>query len=350
MAIALSPFVVGQSEEKRTKESPYRMRFSPLSFLQAQNDDVSKLWLALIILASKETKMYHTLDLHFRGLHDAIAAFVVESTVGPILIETGPYSTFPSMEDGLHKLNMKASDIKHVLLTHIHFDHAGAAWAFARQGATIYLHPVGAEHMHDPSKLVASATMIYGDQMDVLWGKMKHIPEANLKVTDHEESITIGDQTFIALHTPGHAKHHIAWQWNDSIFTGDVAGAKILNGPVVPPCPPPDINIENWISSIDLILSKNPKKIVLTHYGEQEQVHEHMQALKEILSDWSGWVKNKWEEGLSNEEMIPIFMEYTKDQLKSSGVSENGLRRYEAANPAWMSIAGLVRYWKKQSQ
>lgn len=297
-----------------------------------------------------KAKMYQTIDLHFQGLNDAIAAFIIESSAGPILIETGPYSTFPSMEAGLDKLGYKPADIQHVLLSHIHFDHAGAAWAFAKNGAKVYLHPVGAAHMNDPTKLVASATMIYGDKMDELWGRMEGIPEANLKVMDHEESITIGDETFTALHTPGHAKHHIAWEWNKSIFTGDVAGAKILNGPVVPPCPPPDINIENWVSSIDLILSRNPEKLILTHFGECTDVNEHMQSLKESLTDWSGWVKRKWEQGLSNEEMVPLFMKYTNDQLISSGVPVEGLKQYEAANPAWMSIAGLVRYWKKQSQ
>ena len=292
--------------------------------------------------------MYHTLDLHFRGLNDAIAAFIIESSVGPILVETGPFSTFPSMEEGLDKLGYKTSDIQHVLLSHIHFDHAGAAWVFAENGATIYLHPVGVAHMHDPSKLVASATRIYGDMMDELWGKMEGIPKENLKVMAHKESVTIGDETFTAIHTPGHAKHHIAWEWNKSIFAGDVAGARILNGPVVPPCPPPDINIENWISSIDLILSRNPEKLVLTHFGERTDVNEHMQSLKKILTDWSVWVKNKWEEGLTSEEMVPLFMNYTNDQLKSHGVPDEGLRQYEAANPAWMSIAGLVRYWKKK--
>ena len=202
--------------------------------------------------------------------------------------------------------------------------------------------------MHDPSKLVASATMIYGDQMDVLWGKMEGIAEKNLKTMDHEETIEIGGETFRALHTPGHAKHHIAWQWKDIIFTGDVAGCKIEGGPVVPPCPPPDINLEDWIHSIDLILAKNPNKLVLTHFGEEQNPSIHMKELKEILSDWSQWMKAKWESGLSNEEITPLFMEYTAHQLLERGVSETGVKQYEAANPSWMSVAGLVRYWKKK--
>lgn len=292
--------------------------------------------------------MYQTLDLHFQNYDHAIASFLIESDVGPILIESGPYSTFKSLELELGKYGYKPKDVNHVLLSHIHFDHAGAAWAFAEHGATIYLHPFGADHMHDPSKLVASATMIYGDQMDVLWGQMKGIPKKYLKTVDHEEVIEIGGQSFHALHTPGHAKHHIAWQWKDAVFTGDVAGVKIDDGPVVPPCPPPDINIEDWIHSIDLILSKNPNRLILTHYGEEMNPNIHMNQLKEILEDWSSWMKIKWQQGLSNEEITPLFMEYTSNQLKERGVSDYGLHQYEAANPSWMSVAGLVRYWKKK--
>ena len=290
----------------------------------------------------------HTLDLHFQDYEHAIASFLIETEEGPVLIESGPYSTFERLAKSLASHGYQTSDVKHVLLSHIHFDHAGAAWAFAKEGATIYLHPFGHNHMHDPSKLVASATMIYGDQMDTLWGKMEGIPKENLKVMDHEEVLSIGGQTFQALHTPGHAKHHIAWQWNDTIFTGDVAGVKIEGGPVVPPCPPPDINIEDWLQSIDLILSKNPKNLILTHFGAEENPATHMQELKEILNDWAQWMKAKWEAGMSNEDITPQFMAYTSNQLKSRGVSEMGINQYEAANPSWMSVAGLVRYWKKK--
>ncbi|NQZ75509.1 MAG: MBL fold metallo-hydrolase [Ekhidna sp.] len=292
--------------------------------------------------------MIHTLDLHFQDCDHAIASFLIETSDGPVLIESGPYSTMPILEKALLEHGYKTSDIKHVLLSHIHFDHAGAAWAFAEQGATIYLHPFGAGHMHDPTKLVASATMIYGDQMDTLWGAMKGIEQEQLKTMEHEEVLEIGDHSFTALHTPGHAKHHIAWQLKDTIFTGDVAGVKIEGGPVVPPCPPPDINIEDWIHSIDLILSKNPNTLVLTHFGEEQNPNIHMQELKEILEDWSKWMKAQWEAGKSNEEITPEFMAYTAEQLKSRGVSDHGIKQYELANPSWMSVAGLVRYWKKK--
>ena len=203
--------------------------------------------------------------------------------------------------------------------------------------------------MLNPEKLLASATMIYGDQMDALWGEMKEINDQNLRVVEHLEVLEIDGKTFTSLHTPGHAKHHIAWQHQNLIFTGDVAGVKIEKGPVVPPCPPPDINIEDWKNSIDLILERNPKKLVLTHFGEIKAVRPHLNELRDILDDWSAWMKEKWEQGLSNDEITPLFMEYTSGQLRSKGVSDMGIKQYEAANPSWMSVAGLVRYWKKRS-
>ncbi len=292
--------------------------------------------------------MIHILDLHFQNYEHAIAAFLVETREGPVLIESGPYSTFKHLEKALLHHGYKVSDIKHLLLSHIHFDHAGAAWAFAEQGATIYVHPFGAPHMHDPTKLVTSATLIYGDQMETLWGKMKGIPENKLKPINHEEMIEIGGENFKALHTPGHAKHHIAWQWKDTIFTGDVAGVKIEGGRVLPPCPPPDINIEDWMHSIDLILSKNPNKLLLTHFGEEQNPTIHMQDLKEILNDWAQWMKKKWEAGGSNEDITSDFIAYTSQQLKDRGVSDHGIKQYEVANPSWMSVTGLIRYWKKK--
>jgi len=304
--------------------------------------------LLLLYRESKKANMYHTLDLHFLGYEHAIASFLIESTEGPILIESGPYSTFAHLEKALAEHGYKIQDVKHVLLSHIHFDHAGAAWAFAQHGAKIYLHPFGAGHMHDPSKLVASATMIYGDQMNVLWGKMEGIPTENLVEMAHEGKLTIGEHTFTALHTPGHAKHHIAWELGRTVFTGDVAGVKIGNGPVVPPCPPPDINIEDWLGSIQLILDRDPQEIVLTHYGSRTNVHGHMKDLQEMLRNWAYWIKTNMESGMTADELTPLFMQYTNTQLRLHGVSDEGLKQYEAANPAWMSVAGLMRYWGKK--
>jgi glyoxylase-like metal-dependent hydrolase (beta-lactamase superfamily II) len=292
--------------------------------------------------------MIHVLDLHFLSYDHAIASFLIPTSAGPILIETGPYSTFPQLEKSVNDAGYTLSDIKHVFLTHIHFDHAGAAWALAKQGAKIYVHPFGAPHLAAPQKLYESARMIYGDDMDRLWGAMESIDPSMIHETQHEERITIGELEIQSLHTPGHAKHHIAWKIDQTIFTGDVAGVKISNGPVVPPCPPPDINLEDWLNSIELLLGQNASSFYLTHFGEITNLASHMSQLRDMLSDWSEYIKREWEKGIGVEELTPMFSAYTKKQLLDLGVSENGTGQYEAANPSWMSVAGLIRYWKKK--
>ena len=144
----------------------------------------------------------HTLDLHFLGLEHSIAVFVVETTAGPVLVECGPASTLPHLSTALDQKGWKLTDFQHIFLSHIHFDHAGAAWAFAENGATIYVHPKGLPHLAAPEKLYNSARMIYGDDMDRLWGEMRPIPEAQLHAPEHGEIIQIGDIRFQAWYTP----------------------------------------------------------------------------------------------------------------------------------------------------
>ncbi len=294
--------------------------------------------------------MIHLIDLNFLGIQKAIGSYLIETSKGPVLIETGPYSTFQTLSKGIESAGYKVSDIQHVLLTHIHLDHAGSAWAFAEHGAKIYVHPFGSKNMEDPSRLMESATRIYGDEMDRLWGTMKSINQDQLISVTDGQTLDFENIQIKAWFTPGHAKHHIAWQLGDVVFTGDVAGVKIGEGPVVPPCPPPDINLEDWLASIQILKNLKPNKLYLTHYDNLTNVEEHLNHLADILHDWAHWIKVKWESGQSAEEITPQFMEYTASQLRKKGVDEQGIKIYEAANPSWMSVAGLIRYWKKKSE
>jgi glyoxylase-like metal-dependent hydrolase (beta-lactamase superfamily II) len=290
--------------------------------------------------------MIHILDLQFLGINHAIAAFLLQEGQDHVLIESGPYSTHDHLRSRLKEQQVK--QIQHVVLSHIHLDHAGAAWAFAKEGAKIYLQEKGYRHMHNPDKLLASAKMIYQDQMDTLWGHMEGIPEDRLKVVSHEEQIKVGAIELTALYTPGHAVHHLAWEYEDVIFTGDVAGVKIEGGPVVPPCPPPDINIEDWIESIQLIRHRKPRKLMLTHFGEITAIDEHLEHLEQTLWDWAAWMRPYYEANKDQKEVVPLFQQYVSRQLEEHGVNPEGIRKYEAANPSWMSVAGLYRYWKKK--
>ena len=288
----------------------------------------------------------HTIDLKFLGFPRVIAAFLIETEQGPVLIETGPHSTFKHLKAGIEALGHSLSDIQHVLLTHIHFDHAGAAWAFAELGAKIYLHPVGAPHMQDPSRLVKSAKRIYKDKMDELWGQLNPIEAEQLVIAEDQAQFNFGNTSIIAHHTPGHATHHIAWELDGSLFTGDVAGISIESGVVFPPCPPPDINIEDWQESLRRIRGLNIEQMYLTHFGKITDMDTHLDKLERRLLDWAAWMKPYAEQEVDTERIIPNFAAYVAEDMRKEGVSEEGIQQYEAANPAWMSVAGLLRYWK----
>lgn len=291
----------------------------------------------------------HTLDLKFHT-DEAIAAFVLESNDGPILIETGPHSTWDTLLAGLKGLGYQPSDFKHVLLSHIHFDHAGAAWAMARAGATVYVHPRGYKHLLDPSRLYGSAKRIYGDMMETLWGEMHPIPADQLVAIEDNTVLELGGHRLKALHTPGHASHHIAWAVEDIIFSGDVGGVQIAGGPVVAPCPPPDIDLEAWQHSINRLRAESPNRLYLTHFGPVDEVEIHLKALEKVLQSWGSWMKPHFDAQRTLAEITPEFQAFAKGELEAAGLDAAGIARYEAANPSYMSVAGLMRYWQKRTE
>ena len=294
--------------------------------------------------------MIHTIDLNFQGLPLAIASFLVTTKEGPVLIETGPHSTLPYLREGVNKLGYDLSDIKNVLISHIHLDHGGAAWYLASQGAKVFVHTMGYRHLKNPERLMASAERIYGDKMDQLWGSMEAISDEQLVEVVDDQPITIGGKLFKPWYTPGHATHHIAWQVDEILFTGDVAGVKIGSGPVMPPCPPPDIDIESWTQSIDLIRELKLKKLFLTHFGAIDNISAHLDELEGRLIAWSQWIKPYWEAQTPASEVTAPFQQFVASELLKSGLSGAEVKTYEAANPSWMSVYGLLRYWEKRAQ
>jgi glyoxylase-like metal-dependent hydrolase (beta-lactamase superfamily II) len=295
-------------------------------------------------------KKIQVIDLHFLEDEHSIAAFLIESSEGPVLIESGPLTTYEHLKRGVKQLGHKIEDIKHVILTHIHFDHAGAAWKFAENGAKIYVHPIGLPHLVNPEKLWNSAALIYKDDMDRLWGDMKPIAEKHLIGVDEGSEINIGDISLKIWYTPGHAVHHNAIQYGDSIITGDVGGVKIGNGPVVPPCPPPDINVELWKRSIQKLRNLKPSALYLTHFARQEDPETLFDELETTLDNWADWIKPYYDRGSRSEEITPEFMEYVRNYFIEKGLNDHEIRTYEYANPSWMSVNGLLRYWKLKEQ
>ncbi|TAE07805.1 MAG: MBL fold metallo-hydrolase [Bacteroidetes bacterium] len=293
--------------------------------------------------------MIHTIDLQFLGNAQTIASFLVITDQNqPILVESGPHSTLPTLTKAVENLGYKLTDIKHVFLTHIHLDHAGAAWALAQHGATVYVHPFGAPHLAHPEKLMESAKRIYQEKMEMLWGDMQPIPENQLVQVTDKQTFTIDNLTFVGHHTPGHAVHHIAWQVGEAVFAGDVAGVKIGDGPVVAPLPPPDIDIEAWHASIQLLRDLKASRMFLTHFGEITNIDAQLEQLGANINLQADWVRVRWEAGQTVEQMLPDFVQFCQGELKKQGVADIELFKYEGANPAFMSATGLVRYWKKK--
>ncbi|MCC6727438.1 MAG: MBL fold metallo-hydrolase [Saprospiraceae bacterium] len=294
--------------------------------------------------------MVTTIDLCFQNQSQAIAAYLIKTNDGPVLIETGPHSTLPVLEAALLKSGFKLSDIKHAFVTHIHLDHAGAAWALAEQGATIYVHPLGLPHLHNPDKLLSSAKRIYQDKMDSLWGTLEPIPKEQLCAVRHGSMVKIGGLNFSVWHTPGHAIHHITIAVKNLAFTGDVAGVKVgENGPVMPPCPPPDIDIETWRASINLLKLRRFNALYLTHFGRVNNPKKHFLELEGRLLNWANWIRPFWERNAPFEEVLPLFKAYVDKSYDQLGLPAEDRLRYDLANPPDMSIGGLYRYWTKKA-
>jgi glyoxylase-like metal-dependent hydrolase (beta-lactamase superfamily II) len=291
-----------------------------------------------------------TLDLKFQGRSQAIAAYLIRRGDAVVLIESGPGSTLAGLEAGLAMEGLSAHDLTHVLLTHIHLDHAGAAGWLARQGAEIYVHPVGAPHMLSPEKLLASATRIYGDQMDSLWGEFLPVPEEKLHVAEDGQEIEIADLRFLPINTPGHAEHHYAYLFEDICFSGDVGGVRIpgyqyLRVPMVPP----ELHLERWHASMKRLRQEKFARIAPTHFGIYDDPEWQLREVDKGLDDAERWLEKMMSEDPSPpiEAMRESFTSWMVEQGAEYGLSEDVLAAFGLANPPGMSADGLLRYWKK---
>src|SRR5918911_3187880 len=216
------------------------------------------------------------IDVLHQGVPRAICCFQIDD----VIVDPGPESSHRALLDGLDGFVPRA-----ILLTHIHFDHAGATGALCRlwPDAEVWVHERGARHMADPSRLVASAQRIYGDQFATLWGEVVPVPQERMRVLTGGERL----DGFQVEYTPGHASHHVAYlhEASGTALCGDVAGARIGDGPLIAPTPPPDIDIEAWHRSIDVIADWSPERLALTHWGSFTDVAEHLEGLHAELDE-----------------------------------------------------------------
>ncbi|HEY5729986.1 MAG TPA: MBL fold metallo-hydrolase [Anaerolineales bacterium] len=289
-----------------------------------------------------------TLDLNFQGRSHAIAAYLIRYTDGAVLIESGPGSTLSSLEAGLAEQGLSPRDVTHVLLTHIHLDHAGAAGWLAKQGAEIYVHPIGAPHLLNPEKLIASASRIYGDRMESLWGEFLPVPENQLKVPNDAQAIEIGNLNFIPINTPGHAEHHYSYLFEDILFCGDVGGVRIPGYPYLRvPMPPPELHIERWHESIARLRREKIARIAPTHYGIFDDPSWQLDEVEKGLDTASRWLEETMSSDPPIEELRQSFTNWMLTEGTKIGLDEEVVKAYEVANPLGMSADGLLRYWKK---
>jgi glyoxylase-like metal-dependent hydrolase (beta-lactamase superfamily II) len=244
-------------------------------------------------------------------------------------------------------------DVTALLLTHIHLDHAGATGSLVRENPNlrVYVHDRGAPHLIDPSKLLASASLLYGDAMDRLWGEVSPVPERALVVLKGGEHIEEGGRRLEVAYTPGHASHHVSYFNSDTgiAFVGDTAGIKIVeNGYVLPPTPPPDINLEIWDESLRTIEAWRPDTLFLTHFGPYGGASPHIAELRDHLALAADLVRRSLDREGSDEDRETWFSEELRRELLRRLADAEG-RSYEIAGRLDLSWRGLARYWRKKS-
>jgi glyoxylase-like metal-dependent hydrolase (beta-lactamase superfamily II) len=269
------------------------------------------------------------IDLHFAGRERAIGVYLVETDDGLALFDVGPTSTRAALEAGLAERGVGLGDIRHVLLSHIHLDHAGAAGPIVRDHPhlTVWVSEIGAPHLVDPSRLERSARRLYGDLFDPLWGELAPVPEANVRLATGD---VLGWEAFP---TQGHASHHVSYLRDGTLLAGDAAGVRMPGASyVLPVSPPPDVDVEAWHATTDAIRAHAPERLALIHFGVHEDVGVHLDRLDAELDRWAARVRD----GMDQEAFVEAA-------LADAGADAEA---YDRVAPFWQSWHGMKRYWE----
>jgi glyoxylase-like metal-dependent hydrolase (beta-lactamase superfamily II) len=274
------------------------------------------------------------IDLHYLGRDRTICVYLVDTDDGLALFDCGPATAIDGLKHGLAARGLELADVRHLLLSHIHFDHAGSAGVLVREHPELQVHvsEIGLRHLVDPSRLEASARRLYGETFDTLWGELAPIPPENVHAVGER---VLGLECFPA---PGHAIHHVCYLGADgTLYAGDAAGVRIQpERAVLPVSPPPDIDIEAWSRTIDEMERRGPERLALIHFGVVDDPVEHLPRLREELDRWAELVHT----GTTEQE----FTEQIRAELGE--VAD----LYERAGPLWQSWQGLRRYWDKKAE
>lgn len=291
-------------------------------------------------------------DLNFQGRPRVIACGVLHGPGGVALIDPGPSSTLPTLRHHLADAGISLADVTTILLTHIHLDHAGATGTLVREIplVQVYVHEIGAPHMADPAKLIASATRLYGDAMDQLWGEFAPVPREAMTTLRGGERIEAGGRALEVAYTPGHASHHVSYFSPESgvAFVGDTAGVQVVpNGFILPPTPPPDIDLEIWRESLATIDRWRPETLLLTHFGPATPSPPHLSELSEHLDLVARLSKESLAVEGEDSAKETWFVDCVRRELRRS-LTDPDASAYEVSGRFDLNWRGLARYWRKR--
>lgn len=294
------------------------------------------------------TDKTHLIDLMHLGVPNIIASGILALDDGIAIVDPGPDSTMPHLAEGLSAGGYSLSDVRAILLTHIHLDHAGATGTLLSKNPDIrvYVHQRGARHMVRPERLIASATRLYGDQMDRLWGQFLPVPGDCVTALEGGEVVDLGGREIRVAYTPGHASHHVSYLDTEmgTAFTGDTGGCRMAPSDyVLAPTPPPDINVELWLQSIDLYRKWAPERLFLTHFGVADKVPEHLDALTDNLQQRRDHVADSMRRDEPDAEKAAQFARWAALDLRS-GMSDRNAEEYEQAAPPQSCWYGMARW------
>jgi len=290
------------------------------------------------------------IDLQFRGSPRVIATAILQGAGGVTLIDPGPTSCLPVLESGLRDRGLTLRDVRTVLLTHIHLDHAGATGTIAERvpSVGVYVHERGAPHMIDPARLLASTTRLWGDQMDAVWGAFQPVPAANVSVLKGGERLELSGRAIKVAYTPGHAKHHVSFldEHTGMAYVGDTAGVRV-NDYLIAPTPPPDIDIEAWQQSLNTIDAWQPVSLFLTHFGPASPARAHLARFRTTVAAAAETSREMIAAGGSDAELSTRFTERMREDVRKA-LTEHEARVAELAAPFDQLWQGLARYWQKK--
>jgi glyoxylase-like metal-dependent hydrolase (beta-lactamase superfamily II) len=289
------------------------------------------------------------IDLQFLGSPRVIATAILTGSDGVTLIDPGPTSCLATLEAGLRDRGLGLRDVRSLLLTHIHLDHAGSAGTIAERvpGVRVYVHERGAPHMIDPSKLLASATRLYGDRMDLLWGAFQPVPADRVTVLKGGERLDLAGTAMKVAYTPGHAKHHVSFlnEQTGVAYVGDTGGVRVSGEYLIAPTPPPDIDIEAWQESINIIDAWQPVSLFLTHFGEVTPARAHLARFRTTITTAAETAREMLKTPGTDQQLAHRFAEHMRRDVRKS-LSETEARAAELAAPFDQLWLGLARYWK----